>query len=415
MTGTFPRAILIAVVCLAGSNLFAAVQSDTTFSGGAGDYVRPGDSDDFYGVIDGTGPFTIGGTTIAAVDTSPGIGDWLLQSDIGNTLSSGTVMTTLNVATPDKFKGLATFSWDYDEEGDHEGNDDLIMEIVDVGSGAVLGSKIIGDDQNNSPPDKPDSLSVDASGATSLQARIVYDSGFDTGGQDGEEIQISNQLLSADDFAGETLLTSGWTGVTEAASGGDFYGVLDAVGAGDAGTINGNNFNGDGDHTNNSGDDSIAWAVGDFVLEGNASSVSWPISETVLATMDLALPSLATDIDLLLSFTQDREGTLEANDSLRFEIFDVDNSVVLDSLTLADDSGFTVGDTLETLSVTGLTGSTNFQARLVYVGGFADGNEEEIQIGNPAFSAAFTLIPEPSTFLIWSLFAALGLFCRRRR
>ena len=123
--------------------------------------------------------------------------------------------------------------------------------------------------------------------------------------------------------------------------------------------------------------------------------------------MDLTIPDGATDIDLTLGFNVDREGTLEANDALRFEIVDLTDNSVLASLELADDADFPVGDTYTTLESLANEGLTDVQARLIFLGGFADGDAEEIQIGAPSFSAAFTLpVPEPASVAIWSLIGA---------
>lgn len=215
----------------------------------------------------------------------------------------------------------------------------------------------------------------------------------------------------------DQVQTSGWTDVaTPLASGGDFYGALTSVGSGDAGSNASGSFNGEGEHTNNDSDDTEGWEIGDYVLEGNfATAIP---SGTVLAKMDLSIPAGSTDIDLVLSFTQDMEGTLEANDEIRFEIYDVIGDQVLSSLTLADDGGaagsFTVGDSTESVLSLDNVGLTEVQARVVYVGGWADGDQEEIQIGDAVFTA--TYVPEPCTFAL----AAVGLpgllgFGRRRK
>lgn len=214
-----------------------------------------------------------------------------------------------------------------------------------------------------------------------------------------------------------SVRTEGWADVaTPLAAGGDFYGSLTAVGSGDAGANASGSFNGEGEHTNNDGDDTGAWSYGDYVLEGNFSAIP---TDTVLARMDLTIPAGSTDIDLVLTFTQDMEGTLESNDAIRFEIYDVVGDQVLSFLTLADDGGapgtFTVGDTPETLLSLDHVGLTHVQARMVYVGGWADGDQEEIQIGNAVFTA--TYVPEPCTFALAAvgLPGLLGLTRRRKR
>ena len=77
------------------------------------------------------------------------------------------------------------------------------------------------------------------------------------------------------------------------------------------------------------------------------------------------------------------EGTLEASDELRFEIYDVAGDLVLSSLSLADDDGsadsFSIGDNIESVVSVDNVGLTDVQARIVYVGGFTDGDQEEIQ------------------------------------
>ena len=42
----------------------AILVTDTSLENVLGDFVRAGDTDDFYGIVDGVEPFTIGGTTI---------------------------------------------------------------------------------------------------------------------------------------------------------------------------------------------------------------------------------------------------------------------------------------------------------------------------------------------------------------
>jgi len=245
---------------------------------------------------------------------------------------------------------------------------------------------------------------------------LVAEEGDGSPGGTETKFKIDGFAANVTPVAG-IVSVSGWTDVeTALATTGDYFGtVVTAVANTESGTNASGSFSGNGQHTNIDGDDTIGWAVGDYVLEGNYSAAQEPDVDDVLAKMELTIPAGKTDIDLMLSFTLDREGTLEADDSLRFEIYDVTNSLVLTSLTLADDADFPVGDTLTILTSSDHTGLTDVEARIIYAGGgWSGGDQEEIQIGNPVFTA--TYVPEPSALAL----SALGLFGlsawgRRRR
>jgi len=238
-----------------------------------------------------------------------------------------------------------------------------------------------------------------------------------------DQVLTPAEVLASYKSTARRVQALGWTGVQEGSfnSGTNFYGVLTDVGTADdgigttsAGTVNGDT---DGNDTDNDTNDTVGWAVGDFVLEGTFTAAQEPAVDTVLAVMDLTIPAGATDIDLTLTFTQDMEGTLESDDSLRFEIYDAVGETVLSSLTLADDgvgtNRFSYGDTTETLTSLDNVGLTDVQARLIYSGGgWSGGDQEEVQIGDPVFTA--TYVPEPSTLAVVVL-GLMGVSIRRRR
>ena len=256
-------------------------------------------------------------------------------------------------------------------------------------------------------------LDLDTSDRVRLQTEALGNSGstpLDIGALQGLE------LASA--FKDGIMTQTGWTEVKAAWASADdanFFGVLTDVGdpddgIGTLGTAGSVNADTDGGDTDNSGNDTVGWAVGDYVLEGNVTSQL--AVDDVLAVMDLTIPEGATDIDLTLTFTQDMEGTLEAGDALLFEIYDVVGETVLGSLTLEGQSGdnsFSVGDSLEALTVLDQVGLTEVQARLIYAGDGWNGDQEEIQIGSPVFTA--TYVPEPATMAL----AAVGLLGMARR
>lgn len=187
-------ALTMVIVVACSSSAHAMLIIDSTATNVAGDFVRPADSDDFYGFVDGLGPTTIGGTTITGVNTGPAIGDYLLQSNIGNRLTGGAVLWTLDIATLGAFSGDATFAFTTDEEGTHEPDDLIAYQIYDAVSSTVLAELQGFDDFNG---DVARAVTADVTGLSSVQARVVYVSGFDTSNQDAEEIQISKYSLSA--------------------------------------------------------------------------------------------------------------------------------------------------------------------------------------------------------------------------
>ena len=232
-----------------------------------------------------------------------------------------------------------------------------------------------------------------------------------------DQILTSEEIFASYDAMDGHIQKSGWTDVkTALATASDYFGTVVTVGSGENGTNASGAFSGDGQHTNADGDDTVGWAVGDYVLEGNFTAAQEPAIDTVLAVITLEIPSGQRDIDLTLTFTQDMEGTLEADDSLRFEIYDVVGDTVLSSLTLAGQGsgGFSVDDTPETLTSLDNVGLTTVQARLIYSGGgWSDGDQEEVQIGDPVFAA--TYVPEPATMGLLVLGGGVLLARRRRR
>jgi hypothetical protein len=76
----------------------------------------------------------------------------------------------------------------------HEADDLIAYQIYDAISSTVL-AEIQGFDDFNG--DVARAVTTDVTGLSSVQARVVYISGFNTSNQDAEEIQISNYSLSA--------------------------------------------------------------------------------------------------------------------------------------------------------------------------------------------------------------------------
>jgi hypothetical protein len=188
-------ALTMIVVVACSSSAHAVLITDSTATNVAGDFVRSDDSDDFFGFVDSIGATTtIGGMSITGVNTDPAVGDYLLQSDVGNVLAAGAVLWTLDIATGGTFSGDATFAFTTDEEGTHEADDLIAYQIYDAISSTVL-AEIQGFDDFNG--DVARAVTTDVTGLSSVQARVVYISGFNTSNQDAEEIQISNYSLSA--------------------------------------------------------------------------------------------------------------------------------------------------------------------------------------------------------------------------
>ena len=144
----------------------------------------------------------------------------------------------------------------------------------------------------------------------------------------------------------------------------DFYGIVSSVSPLQIGG------------TNITAVDATLTTVGDYLLQSDA--FNGVADNTLLAKLGVAVPGGAPAGSRFTSISytathEEQGGTLEADDAIIYQLYDVTNNAVLTSTTVADDVDGTTAVTLSA-SLTGLV--TNVEARIIYGSGYETSSED---------------------------------------